>query len=96
MLGIFHGSEVMASPDEEEHFHVEDDEEDDVGECGYDKEEISTLHIIEYTSELMIYWIWLIVCEKSSILHNDRVSKEILAENTKLGASIIFNRTKPQ
>ena len=41
-------------------------------------------------SDPMIYCIWFIVCEKSSILHNDNVSSDILAEKTKLGASMIL------
>lgn len=86
----------MASPDEEEHFHVEDDEEDDVGQCGYDEEEVSTLGKCGGTYDPMMYWMWLIVWEKSSMLQRERVSREIFAENTKLGASMILSRTNPQ
>jgi hypothetical protein len=37
-----------------------------------------------------------IVCEKSSMLHSDRVNSDILAEKTKLGASMILKSTKAQ
>jgi len=43
------------------------------------------------TYELIIYWMWVIVCEKSYILQSDRVSSDNLPANTKLGASIICN-----
>lgn len=44
----------------------------------------------------MMYWIWLMVCEKSSMLHKDRVSSDILAVKTKLGVSIILTNLKPE
>jgi len=33
----------VAPPDQEEYFHVKDDEKDDVGQGGQDEEEIATL-----------------------------------------------------
>lgn len=40
-------------------------------------------------SDPMMYWIWFMVCEKSSMLQSERVKSEILDEKTKLGASMI-------
>ena len=40
-LRILDVPEVMASPNQEKNFHIEDDEEDDVGERGQDEEEIA-------------------------------------------------------
>lgn len=51
----------MTPPDEKQHFHVEDDEEDDVGQGGKDKKEIAALCIISCTSEPIMYWMWFIV-----------------------------------
>ena len=41
-LWILDVSEVVAPPDQEEDLHVEDYEENDIGQGGQDKEEIST------------------------------------------------------
>ena len=57
--------EVVAPPNKEQHFHVEDDEEDDVGQGGHYKEQISRLTSIKGTYEPIMYWMWSIVCEKS-------------------------------
>ena len=85
----------MAPPDEEEDFHVEDDEEDDVGEGGQDEEEIAALGAGRGTSEPMMYWMWFMVWEKSWMLQRERVSRDILEEKTKLGASIILTSLNP-
>lgn len=53
--------EVVTPPDEEQHFHVEDDEEDDVGQGRQDKKEIAALCTISCTSEPIMYWMWFIV-----------------------------------
>lgn len=42
-LGVLHVAQVVAAPDQEEHLHVEDDEEHDVGQGGTDEEEITAL-----------------------------------------------------
>lgn len=95
-MGLIDVAEVVAAPDEEEHLHVEDDEEDDEGEGGEDKEEVAALAGDRGTSEPMMYWMWFIVSEKSSMLHSDSVSSDIFALNTKLGASMIRTSTYPE
>lgn len=42
-LGVVHVYDVLASPDQEQHLHVEDNEDHDVGERRHDEEQISTL-----------------------------------------------------
>lgn len=41
-LRIFDVPEVMTSPNQEQYFHIKDDEEDDIGKRGQYEEEIST------------------------------------------------------
>ena len=94
-LGILDVAKVVAPPDQEEDLHVEDYEEDDVGQGGQDEEQIAALDGGRGTSEPIMYWMWFIVCEKSSMLHSDSVSSDIFEENTKLGASIIFTSLYP-
>jgi hypothetical protein len=41
-LGIIHVYNVLAPPNKEQHLHVKDNKDDDVGKGGQDEEEIST------------------------------------------------------
>lgn len=89
-LRIFHITKIVTAPDQKENFHVENDEKNDVGQGRQNEEEVTTLHRESCTSEPIMYWMWFIVCEKSSMLHSDKVSSDILAEKTKLGWSMIL------
>ena len=85
----------MAPPDQEQDLHVKYYEEHYVGQRGQDEEQIAALGGGRGTSEPIMYWMWFIVCEKSSMLHSERVSSDIFEEKTKLGASIIFTSLNP-
>lgn len=51
-LGVVEVVDVLTAPHQEQHLHVEDDEEDDVGEGGQDEEEVAaarTHYVLDVT-----------------------------------------------
>ena len=87
-LGVFDVGDVVTAPHQEQHLHVENDEEHDVGEGGQDEVEVAALSVISVTYEPMMYWMCSMVEEKSSMLHSDSVSRDSLPAKARLGPSI--------